>query len=113
MLTRRFAIRRRAQRTRLETITTNKVVEVAADTHGGVLLEDLETRLREHAQFRTKIGSFSAASNITGIIENVDAVTAMLHTHGALSFWDYAAAAPHSEINMNPRPHVELQLNLA
>ena len=25
-----------------------------------------------------------------------------LHKYGFLSFWDYATAAPHVEINMNP-----------
>jgi len=48
------------------------------------------------------IGSFSAASNVTGVIEDVDQVTALLHRHGALSFWDYAAAAPYTAIDMNP-----------
>lgn len=32
-------------------------------------------------------------------------MTALLHRHGALSFWDYAAAGPHCHIDMNP--HVE------
>jgi selenocysteine lyase/cysteine desulfurase len=30
------------------------------------------------------------------------AVTQLLHEHGALSFWDYAAAAPYVRIDMNP-----------
>jgi selenocysteine lyase/cysteine desulfurase len=48
-----------------------------------------------------KIGSFSAASNVTGIISDVPSITAVLKEHGALSFWDYAAAAPYMKINMN------------
>ena len=51
---------------------------------------------------RQLIGCFSAASNITGILVDVDAVTIMLHQHSALAVWDYAAAAPYVEINMNP-----------
>ncbi len=31
------------------------------------------------------------------------AITALLHAHGALSFWDYATAAPYVNIDMNPR----------
>ena len=78
------------------------VVEVASDAYGRVQLDRLEEQLRLHQHRRVKIGSFSAASNVTGIMENVDAVTALLHKHGALAFWDYAAAAPHTRIDMNP-----------
>ena len=46
------------------------------------------------------IGSFSAASNVTGILTDADAVAALLHTHGALSFWDYAAAGPYVPIRV-------------
>lgn len=48
------------------------------------------------------IGCFSAASNITGILADVDTITVMLHKHGALAFWDYATAAPYVKIDMNP-----------
>ena len=47
-----------------------------------------------------KIGSFSAASNVTGIVTDTDAISALLHEHGALSFWDYAAAGPYVDIEM-------------
>lgn len=50
-------------------------------------------------------GSFSAASNVTGILEDVDRVTAVLHRGGALAFWDYATAAPYVRVNMNPTEH--------
>jgi selenocysteine lyase/cysteine desulfurase/tRNA(Ile)-lysidine synthase TilS/MesJ len=51
----------------------------------------------------TMIGCFSAASNVTGVLEDDLAVTALLHKHGALSFWDYASAAPYVNIDMNPK----------
>ncbi|MCU1656706.1 MAG: aminotransferase, partial [Pseudonocardiales bacterium] len=47
-----------------------------------------------------KIGSFSAASNVTGIVSDTHAISALLHRHGALSFWDFAAAAPYVDIEM-------------
>jgi len=47
------------------------------------------------------IGSFSAASNVTGICSDVKRVTRLLKKYGALSFWDYATAGPYLEINMN------------
>lgn len=48
------------------------------------------------------IGSFSAGSNVTGILEDVNGVSAVLHRHGALACWDYAAAGPYAQIDMNP-----------
>ena len=39
----------------------------------------------------------------TGLaLEDVDAVTVLLHRHGALAVWDYASAAPYVAIDMNP-----------
>ena len=54
-----------------------------------------------------KIGSFSAASNVTGIVTDVDGVAIALHRHGALACFDYAAAAPYLPIDMNPSPERE------
>lgn len=64
---------------------------------------DLEMQLSSRAGVgRRLIGSFSAASNVTGLLERVDTVTETLHRHGALAFWDYAAAGPHVKVCMNP-----------
>lgn len=41
------------------------------------------------------IGCFSAASNVTGILTDVDNVAACLHRNGALAFFDYATAGTH------------------
>lgn len=62
----------------------------------------LEEALIKYNQRPLKIGSFSAASNVTGIKTEVDKVASLLHSYGAVSFWDYAAAAPYVGINMNP-----------
>jgi selenocysteine lyase/cysteine desulfurase len=37
---------------------------------------------------------------VTGILSDTDRIAALLHRHGALSFWDYAAAAPYVPIRM-------------
>ncbi len=79
-----------------------EVVTIHEDLHGGIDLAHLEEELRRHAERPLKIGSFSAASNVTGIVSNVSAVSALLHEHGALSFWDFAASAPYVEIEMRP-----------
>jgi selenocysteine lyase/cysteine desulfurase len=67
-------------------------------------VEHLEEELRRHRHRPLKIGSFSAASNVTGILTDVEEVAIVLHRHGALSSWDYASAGPYLPIDMNPKP---------
>lgn len=76
------------------------VVTIHEDSDGHVDLGHLSAELRAHADRPVLIGSFSAASNVTGIITDTDAVTRLLHEHGALAFWDYAAAGPYVDIDM-------------
>jgi selenocysteine lyase/cysteine desulfurase len=76
------------------------VVIIDEDADGHVSLDHLERELIRHADRTTLIGSFSAASNVTGIITDTVAVSTLLHEHGALSLWDYAAAAPYVPIEM-------------
>ena len=82
------------------------LVTIRAARDGSVDIRHLEHELRRHADRPLKIGSFSAASNVTGILTDVDQVAITLHRHGALSCWDYAAAAPYVEIDMNAAPAV-------
>jgi selenocysteine lyase/cysteine desulfurase len=76
------------------------VVRIREDRDGHVDLDDLRARLEEYGDRRLRIGSFSAASNVTGIVTDTRAVAALLHEHGALSFWDYAAAGPYVDIDL-------------
>jgi selenocysteine lyase/cysteine desulfurase len=78
------------------------VVTIQEDADGRVDLEHLEHELRRHADRPLKVGSFSAASNVTGILTDVDRVATLLHRYGALSCWDYAAGGPYLPIDMNP-----------
>jgi selenocysteine lyase/cysteine desulfurase len=77
------------------------VVRIAEATGGGVDLDDLERALVRHADRPVRIGSFSAGSNVTGALTDVDAVSTLLHRHRALACWDYAATAPHRAITMS------------
>ena len=74
---------------------------IPLDAKGGIDLAALESALGRHAHRSLLIGSFSAASNVTGIKSDVAAVTRLLRAHGALAFWDYAAAGPYVAIDMN------------
>jgi selenocysteine lyase/cysteine desulfurase len=79
------------------------LVTVPEDQDGRIDLGALERALIAHADRPVKIGSFSAASNVTGILSDVRAISVLLHRHGALSCWDFAAAAPYVDIEMSPR----------
>jgi selenocysteine lyase/cysteine desulfurase len=78
------------------------VITIGEDHDGHIDLEHLERELVRHADRSLKIGSFSAASNVTGILSDTKAIAALLRRHDALSFWDFAAAAPYVEIEMMP-----------
>jgi selenocysteine lyase/cysteine desulfurase len=78
------------------------VVTIHEDADGHIDLAQLEQKLQEYAGRPLLIGSFSAASNVTGIVTDTHAIATLLHRHGALSFWDYAAAAPYVEVEMSP-----------
>ena len=79
------------------------VVQIGEDpATGSIDLDALTRALEKYRKHRLVAGSFSAASNVTGAMADVDAITETLHRHGALAFWDYAAAAPYVPIDMNP-----------
>jgi selenocysteine lyase/cysteine desulfurase len=80
-------------------------VEVRLQPDGNIDLAHLEALLQlPEYQNRIRIGSFSAASNVTGIRSNVRQISALLHAYGAIACFDYAACAPYVEIDMNPEP---------
>ncbi len=80
-------------------------IEVRLDAGGNIDLAQLEELLQDPAfQDRLRIGSFSAASNVTGIRTNVGKVASLLHAHGAIACFDFAACAPYIDIDMNPEP---------
>lgn len=79
-----------------------EVVEVELDDRGYLDLNDLEEKLAAPQwEGRLKIGSFSAASNVSGIRTDVYAVARVLHRHGARAFFDFSASAPYVRIDVN------------
>ncbi|MEY4348401.1 MAG: hypothetical protein RIS43_820, partial [Actinomycetota bacterium] len=78
------------------------VVVIPEDVDGHIDITVLENRLKEFSDRPLKIGSFSAASNVTGIVTDSNAISKLLHSYGALAFWDFAAAGPYIDIDMNP-----------
>lgn len=78
------------------------IVEIPLAEDSGLDLEALEKTISDpkYAK-RPKIGSFSAASNVSGLKTDVYAVARILHRHNALACFDFAACAPYVEIDMN------------
>ena len=79
------------------------VITIDEDADGRIDLAHLERELIQYADRPLKIASFSAASNVTGIGSRTSDTAVLLHKHGALSFWDFAAAGPYVQIEMGPQ----------
>ena len=79
-----------------------EVVTIREDADGHIDQAHLAHALDRYRSRPLRIGSFSAASNVTGIVSDTYAIARLLHEHGALSFWDFAAAGPYVDIQMNP-----------
>ena len=80
-----------------------EVVPVPLDDDGLIDLAALERAVSDprYAE-RPKVGSFSAASNVTGLVTDVRAVARILHRHGAVAVFDFAASAPYVRIDVGP-----------
>ena len=80
-----------------------EVVELPLCERGHLDLDALLAALKNPAYLdRPRIGSFSAASNVTGLLTDTRSVARMLHAHGALAFFDFAASGPYVKIDMKP-----------
>ena len=78
------------------------VVVIDEDEDGRPDCNLLVQALKAYQDRPLRIGSFSAASNVTGIGSRTRAISSILHQHGALAFWDFAAAGPYVSIDMGP-----------
>lgn len=77
-----------------------KVVEIPEAAAGGIDLAALQQALEQYADSDLLVGSFSAASNVTGIVTEPDPISRMMHAAGGLVIWDYAGAGPYVPISM-------------
>ncbi|MCZ7601333.1 MAG: aminotransferase class V-fold PLP-dependent enzyme [Melioribacteraceae bacterium] len=84
----------------LETICD--VVIIEPDERSYIDLNHLEEQLEVYKNRKLKIGSFTAASNVTGVQTDYHKMAKIMHQHGGLCFIDFAAAAPYVDINMHP-----------
>jgi selenocysteine lyase/cysteine desulfurase len=80
------------------------LVVIGEDSNGMIDQDHLARELTRFRDRPLKIGSFSAASNVTGIVSDTKGIASLLHEQGALSFWDFAAAAPYVDVDMGSAP---------
>lgn len=83
--------------------TIADVVVLPAGKDNLVDPEILETELKKYENRTLKIGSFTACSNVTGIITPYYELAKIMHQHGGLCFVDFAASAPYVKIDMHPK----------
>ncbi len=78
-----------------------EVVEIELDDAGLIDLDDLEKKVCDpRFAGRQRIGAFSAGSNVSGVTTPVYDVARILHRHGCLAFFDFAAVAPYRRIDV-------------
>jgi selenocysteine lyase/cysteine desulfurase len=82
--------------------TIAETVYVDFDDRGRISAADLDAKLSRYRDRPVKIGTFSSASNVTGIRNDEHALARVLHAHGALAFFDFAASGPYVDIDMHP-----------
>ncbi len=86
------------------------IADVVVLEPGEGLLVDPEILKREIDKYRNrslKIGSFTACSNVTGIITPFYELARIMHENGGYCFIDFAASAPYVDINMHPADPLE------
>lgn len=88
------------QTTWLETIAD--VVVINPTQEGLVDANDFREKLEKYEDRKLKIGSFTAASNVTGIETDYFELSKLIHQYGGYSFVDFACAAPYVKIDMHP-----------
>ncbi len=82
--------------------TIGESVYATFDARGRISPAHLDEQLARYRERPFKIGTFSAASNVTGIQNDCHELARVLHRHGAMAFFDFAASAPYVEIDMHP-----------
>ena len=87
--------------------TVCDVVIIEPDKNLLVDPEKLKEQLEKYKDRKLKIGSFSAASNVTGVKPPYHKLAKLMHQYGGVCFIDFAASAPYVEINMHPEDSME------
>ena len=79
--------------------TQSEIVIINADYDK--FYDKLEEELKKYKDNYIKIGSFTASSNITGLLLDIDLISILMHKEKGFAFFDYAAGAPYLQIDLN------------
>ncbi len=69
--------------------------------------DELRIQLEGYKERQLKIGSFTACSNVTGIITPYRELARIMHEAGGYCFIDFAASAPYVTLDMHPEDPME------
>ena len=83
------------------------VVVLEPDEHLMVDPQHLRTEIQKYANRKVKIGSFSACSNVSGVITPFYELAQIMHEHDGYCFIDFAASAPYVDIDMHPENELQ------
>jgi len=86
------------------------VVVIEPDENLYINPDNLRKEIKKYESRKMKIGSFSACSNVTGIITPYYELAEIMHEFGGYCFVDFAASAPYVNIDMHP-PKKEQKLD--
>jgi len=89
----------------LETICD--VVVIKPDNEGMISLKHFQEEIKKYSDRKLKIGSFSACSNVTGVITPYHKLAKIMHENDGICFVDFAASAPYVNIDMHPEDPME------
>lgn len=82
--------------------TCVETVIIPADKEGLVDLNAFAELLEKYKDYKLKIASVTACSNVTGIQTPYHEIAKMIHQSGGYCFVDFACSAPYVNIDMHP-----------
>ncbi|MGR3803121.1 aminotransferase class V-fold PLP-dependent enzyme [Marinibacterium profundimaris] len=77
-----------------------RLIRIPLNEAGTICLETLKTQLLANAGAAIKVGAFSAASNVTGVLTDLRGIARLMHEHGGICVADFAAAAPYIPVRL-------------
>lgn len=79
-----------------------ELVIIPTNENNGLVDETIfEKQLKKYSDKKQKIISFSAGSNISGILQNISRICILGHKYGFIVAFDFAAVAPYTKIDMH------------
>lgn len=76
------------------------VERIPLDDNGAICMRTLKARLEAHGDAPFRVGAFSAASNVTGVLTDLRAIATLMHAHDGWCVADFAAAGPYMRVNL-------------